>query len=122
MTRVIHFEIAVDNPDRAIKFYQTVFGWKIEKWAGPVDYWLVVTGDKTQPGIDGALQRRSDAPQPVINIISTNSIDTTLDQIVKAGGEILQPKMAVPGVGWAAYCKDSEGNVFGLMQDDPSAK
>ena len=45
-----------------------------------------------------------------------------LEKIVKSGGEIFQPKIAVPGVGWAAYCKDSEGNIFGLMQEDPSAK
>jgi predicted enzyme related to lactoylglutathione lyase len=29
--------------------------------------------------------------------------------------------MPIPGVGWLAYCKDTEGNVFGIMQDDPQA-
>ncbi len=122
MTRVVHFEIAVDSPDRAIKFYQSVFGWKIEKWEGPVDYWMAVTGEEGVPGIDGAFQLRSDAPQPIINIISTSNVDQTVNQIVKANGSILRPKMAVPGVGWAAYAKDTEGNVFGLMQSDPEAK
>ena len=122
MTRVVHFEIAVDNPERAIKFYQEVFGWKISKWEGSTDYWFAVTGKEDVPGIDGALQPRSDAPQSIINIISTANIDETLDQITKLGGSILRPKMAVPGVGWAAYAKDTEENVFGLMQSDPSAK
>ncbi len=31
------------------------------------------------------------------------------------------PKMAVPGVGWLAYCKDTEGNIFGFMQSDETA-
>ncbi len=122
MPRVIHFEIAVDDPDRAMKFYQSVFNWKIEKWGGPVDYWLITTGAEEKPGINGALQRRADAPQIVINTIDTSNIDETLELTVKAGGKILRPKMVVPGVGWAAYFKDSEGNIFGLMQDDPNAK
>ena len=122
MTRVVHFEIGVDNPERAIKFYEAVFGWKITKWDGPVDYWLVVTGKEDEPGIDGALQNRSDAPQPVINIVGTTNIDDSLEKITKAGGSILRPKIAIPGIGWTALAKDTEGNVFGLMQDDPDVK
>ncbi|MHA2428931.1 MAG: VOC family protein [Candidatus Hermodarchaeia archaeon] len=122
MPRIIHFEIAVDDPDRAVKFYKTVFGWKIDKWEGPVDYWLVVTGQKPEPGIDGALQLRKDARQPITNIIGVDSVDEYSERIQKAGGKIIVPKMAVPGVGWAAYAEDSEGNGFGMMQDDPDAK
>lgn len=122
MNRVTHFEIAVDDAQRAIEFYRAVFGWKIEKWAGPMDYWLITTGKEGEPGINGALQRRAETPQPTINIVDIASIDETLEKIVKSGGEIFQPKIAVPGVGWAAYCKDSEGNIFGLMEEDPSAK
>lgn len=58
MTRVIHFEIASDNPERAAKFYKEVFDWKIEKWEGPVDYWLVTTGKENEPGINGAIMER----------------------------------------------------------------
>jgi predicted enzyme related to lactoylglutathione lyase len=43
-------------------------------------------------------------------------------KIVEAGGKVLTPKMAVPGVGYMSYCKDTEGNVFGIMQNDPNAK
>lgn len=35
---------------------------------------------------------------------------------------MLVPKTAAPGVGWLAYCKDTEGNIFGLMENDPSAE
>jgi len=57
MPRVIHFEIPADDPARAVKFYEAVFGWKIEKWNGPMDYWLAMTGEQEQPGIDGAITR-----------------------------------------------------------------
>jgi predicted enzyme related to lactoylglutathione lyase len=50
------------------------------------------------------------------------SLDETLANIVAAGGKALGPKGAIPGVGYHAYCRDTEGNVFGILQGDPSAK
>ena len=43
MSRVVHFEIHAENPERAVRFYTAVFGWTITKWDGPFDYWLVST-------------------------------------------------------------------------------
>jgi hypothetical protein len=60
MPRVIHFEIHVDNPERAIDFYRAVLGWQFTKWPGPVGYWLVTTGPQEQPGINGGLRRTND--------------------------------------------------------------
>lgn len=60
MPRVVHFEIDAEKPERAVKFYEKVFGWKIEKWKGPVDYWLITTGKEKEPGIDGGLAKRTE--------------------------------------------------------------
>ena len=122
MPRIIHFEIAVDDPDRAIKFYKSAFGWKIEKWEGPMEYWLIYTGDEKEPGIDGALQHRKDALQPTINTVGVENLDDYIKKIQKAGGKITTPKTAIPGVGWFAHAEDTEGNIFGIMQEDPDAK
>jgi len=54
-SRVVHFELAADDPDRCAQFYAAAFGWKIEKWGGPTDYWLVTTGEPGEPGIDGGI-------------------------------------------------------------------
>ena len=54
MSRVIHFEISADDPDRAVIFYGNVFSWKIEKW-DPFEYWTVTTGKDDEPGINGAV-------------------------------------------------------------------
>ncbi len=63
MPRVVHFEIYADEPDRALSFYTSVFGWQTQKWEGPQDYWLFSTGDPAQPGINGGLiQRRYPEP------------------------------------------------------------
>ena len=121
MPRVIHFEIAADDPLRAKTFYEQVFGWKIDKWEGPMDYWLITTGPSGEPGIDGGLGKRSEPGSGTENTIGVDSVDDYLAKIVAHGGKVIRPKAAVPGIGWLAYCEDSEGNRFGLMQNDPTA-
>ena len=121
MSRVVHFEIPADDPERAIKFYESVFGWRIEKWEGPIEYWLVMTGPEDEPGIDGGLTRREDPATTIENFIDIKDLDASLKAVRSQGGEITRPRMAVPGVGWLAYIKDTEGNVFGLMERDQNA-
>ena len=122
MGRVTHFEFPVDEPDRAVKFYTDVFGWKLEKWEGPEDYWLITTGTQDEPGINGALTRRSELAASTVNTVDVSSVDESVEKVLAAGGKVIVPKIAVPGVGYQAYCQDTEGNVFGMMQSDPSAK
>jgi predicted enzyme related to lactoylglutathione lyase len=121
MPRVVHFEISAEDPQRAADFYARVFGWKITKWPGPQDYWLVKTGEAPEPGIDGGIFRRH-GPVGHVNSVSVASVDATAKQVEEAGGKIVVPKMAIPGVGWLIYCQDTEGSVFGLHQSDPTAK
>jgi predicted enzyme related to lactoylglutathione lyase len=121
MPRVIHFEIPADNAERAIKFYSDVFGWNIQKW-GPQDYWLVDTGEKDQPGIGGAITKRTDPTTTTVNTIDVPSLDEYLNKITKSGGKVLTTKNTIPGVGYFAYCRDTEGNTFGVLQSDESAK
>ena len=120
MSRVIHFELAADDPQRAIAFYETVFGWQIKKWEGPVEYWLISTGPEDEPGIDGGLARRADPGVGTENTIGVDSLDEALAGVEANGGTIIRPKQAVPGVGWMAYCRDTEGNTFGILQEDAS--
>ncbi len=121
MPRVVHFEIPAADPERAAKFYEDAFGWKIKKWKGQMDYWLVVTGDRSEPGIDGGIMKRGDV-KSVTNTIDVPSVDDFIDRIEAAGGAVIAPKMPVPGVGWFAYCADTEGNLFGIMENDANAK
>jgi uncharacterized protein len=121
MPRVIHFEIPASAPEKAVKFYSGVFGWKINKWAGPQDYWLIDTGSEGT-GINGAITRESASMSATVNTIGVPSFDDFTKKITENGGKILTPKMTVPGVGYMAYCQDTEGNMFGIMQEDPKAK
>jgi predicted enzyme related to lactoylglutathione lyase len=126
MPRVIHFEIVADKPERAMKFYKEVFGWEFNKWNGPQDYWLVKTGEDSQPGINGGLtpkmnQQNSDSSR-VTNTIDVPSIDDFSKKISMGGGKVVQPKMTIPGIGYLAICEDTEGISFGILQNDPTAK
>jgi len=126
MPRVVHFEIHADDPQRAVAFYQDIFGWQINKWEGPEDYWLVTTGPDNEPGINGAILRRhgpvnGDAVIAYVCTIDVPSVDDVTAKITAHGGTIALPKMAVPQIGWLAYGKDTEGNIFGVLQSDPSA-
>ncbi len=122
MPRVIHFEIAVDDTDRAAKFYSTVFGWKINKWEGTTEYWLVSTDDGKEHGINGAIMKREDPSTSTINTIDVSNVLEFMESVKKNGGTVLTKKTTVPGVGYFAYCKDTEGNTFGIMEEDESAK
>ncbi len=121
MNRVIHFELNADDPQRAIEFYEKVFGWNTNKWEGEFDYWLVNTGEEDEPGINGGIMKRQDG-QSTVNTIGVDSIDNYTEKTEEAGGEVLMGKTAVPGVGYSAYIKDTEGNVIGLMEEDTDAK
>ena len=112
----------MEDPERAIKFYTEVFGWHIHKWEGPMDYWLITTGKQSEPGINGGLAKRQDPLEFTLNTIGVPSVDEFIERITAAGGKVLQPKMAIPGVGWYTTCQDTEGNAFGLMEEDESAK
>ena len=120
MPRPVHFEIHADQPERAVAFYENVFGWSIQKWEGPEPYWLVTTGPDSEPGINGALFQRETDSQTTLTM-SVDSIEDAAASVVAAGGKILQAKTPIPSMGWFATCEDTEGNKFGLFTNDPNA-
>lgn len=122
MGRVVHFEITADDPVRAAEFYRKAFGWKIEDWGGPSKYLLATTGSAAGAGINGAITERQEHLQPVINSIEVDSFEQGAEAVKQAGGEVLMEKTAIPGVGYFAYCMDTERNVFGIVESNPAAK
>jgi hypothetical protein len=122
MSRIIHFEIPASDPERLSAFYQKVFGWKFDKWTGPMDYWMVNTGKEGKPGINGGMLRKGGPVAGTTNTIGVESVEGAIAAVVKAGGKQMMPKSPIPGVGYFAYCADTEGNLFGVMQEDEDAK
>ena len=132
MNRVIHFEIHATDTARLAEFYRSIFGWEVRKWDSPgVDYWIVMTApeDSKEPGINGGIVgRKGPAPkggEPVTSFVCTvhvPSVDEFIKKIESGGGSVALPKMAIPGLAWLAYCKDIDGNLFGIYEDDKNAK
>jgi uncharacterized protein len=123
MGRVIHFEIHATDPKRAVKFYESLFGWEIKEFGGPVDYWLVTSGPDAEPGINGAIMRRMGSEPGAeaevtafVCTVQVDSIDETERAVPDAGGEQVVPRQEIPGFGKVADVRDTEGNVFGALE------
>lgn len=122
MPKINHFEINADDPPRAATFYENVFNWKIEKWEGPIEYWVITAGEEDEGGINGGLQKRENKDDHIFNYVGVESVDDTIEKIKQSGGKILKPKSPIPGVGYFAFFKDTEGNRLGIMEEDEDVK
>ena len=121
MNRFVHFELASDDLEKTAAFYREVFSWQIQKWEGPVTYWLVSTGDESTPGINGGLMQTSGEFRGTINTIEVEDIDAAIAKVLAHGGEMVLEKDVIPGVGYQAYFKDNMGILVGLHQADAKA-
>ncbi|MFZ3019996.1 MAG: VOC family protein [Minisyncoccia bacterium] len=118
--RVIHFEIQADNIERARDFYKKAFGWQIEKYKGeaPMEYFMVMTGNDDEPGINGGMyQRPTDNQAKMFDCtIQVDNIDVAIEAVKSNGGTITIGKNELPNVGFFARAVDTEGNTFAIMQ------
>jgi len=114
MSAIVHFEIFCDDEERASKFYAELFGWKVERISGS-RYWNIAT----QEGAAGGLSHRFNPLQKIINYFGVPSVREACLRVEELGGRVLVPRMAVAKAGCYALCMDTEGNIFGLWEDDP---
>ncbi|WP_368298581.1 VOC family protein [Cytobacillus firmus] len=131
MGRLVHFEVHVDDMERAKKFYGEVFGWSFQDWSeyAGMPYYGAVTGNEEETGINGALMQRQGPPpeanQALNGYVCTMGVedyDAAEIKILENGGTVALPKYALPGMAWQGYYKDTEGNIFGIHQPDANAK
>jgi uncharacterized protein len=126
---VVHFEIPADDPERAQKFYRELFGWEIEKYSseGGPEYWMVRTvpvdaeGRPKRPGVNGGLMRRMAPGQTPVNYIAVDRVDDFVQKAERLGATVCVPRTPVPGMGWFAQLRDTEGNVFAVWEMDSAA-
>jgi hypothetical protein len=87
-------------------------------WTDGMEYWIVTTGTKKEKGINGGLSKKGELGMPNMNTIGVSSADKFAKKIQDKGGKVLLPKTAIPGVGWFATCQDTEGNIFGIIEEN----
>jgi uncharacterized protein len=128
MPRVSHFEIHASQPQKLIEFYSSLFGWTFEPWGPPGGYWMIRTGEDSEPGINGGLlPRRGNVPasgQAVNAFVCTVGVASareSFDAALALGATEAVPVAAIPTMGWLGYVKDPDGNIVGVMSMDPNA-
>ena len=120
---IVHFEIPAANPEKLSNFYSKLFGWKIVRMPGPVEYWGIQTvptdedGMLLRNGVNGGMMKRQNSEHSPVNYIAVESVDDYGKKIEELGGRVVVPKMEVPGVGWWAMALDPDGNQFAIMEE-----
>lgn len=119
---IVWFEIPADDVGRARTFYSKLFGWKLNKFPMPMEYWHIDTGGADASPDGGLMKRQGPQQQGITNFISVPAVDKYMDKVQKLGGKICMPKTAVPEMGFFAICQDTENNTFALWEMSKDAK
>jgi len=111
---VVHFEVIGKNGDRLRDFYAKTFGWQIDA-NNPMRYGIV---DNAGQGINGGV---GDGEAPAVTFyIAVDDPQAYLDKVEAAGGKTVMPVTEIPGMVTLAQFADPEGNVVGIVKDQPS--
>ena len=115
---ICHIEIPTTDMEKATKFYQELFGWKIEMMQGS-DYAFFDTGKEPGGGI-----MKVDKVSPPMGMgltfyILVDSIEDTLSKAETLGGKLVKEKTAVGDMGWFGLFSDLDGNVIGIWKSKP---
>jgi hypothetical protein len=119
--RVVHFEIPYDDGDRARAFYNKVFGWEVMEMP-EMSYTMATSGPSgdegpAEPGfINGGLMQREEPFKSPNLVIDVENIEDALKAVADAGGSTVSDRQPVGDMGFAAYVKDTEGNLVGLWE------
>lgn len=121
-----YFDLTVHDLGRARAFFESALGWRFERFAMPYEYYRIQAGPPDEPGIDGGIGAVRDAPlsdgRPMTQVtVPVADLDDTLERVSAAGGSVVEPKVAIPGIGWYATCAEPGGLKFGVIQADPNA-
>lgn len=129
MDPIVHFELPVNDLEKARGFYGDIFGWKLTDWPMPdgskyIGVHTTPINEETrmplEPGaINGGIMERNEHAEAPIFAIKVASIDERMEQVKAAGGKEVMPKVDMMGMGFYAYFSDPAGNVVGLWEDAP---
>jgi predicted enzyme related to lactoylglutathione lyase len=125
--RIVHFEIEAVDRERAKNFYSQAFGWQMQQTGEDMgNYVVVTTGDpKEAGGINGGIFSAAPGATKELNayscVVGVENIDQAMQKVASAGGQLLGDKMDIPTVGTFVRCKDTEGNIFTMLQPLPTS-
>ena len=120
-----YFDFSVRDLGQAREFFETVFAWRFERFPMPYEYYRIQAGPEGEPGIDGGIGAVKDAPitggSPMTQVtVPVANLDEFITKVLASGGRVIEPKMAIPSIGWYATCAEPGGLLFGMIQVDRS--
>lgn len=121
-----YFDLTVTDVAAARSFFNALFGWEFERFPLPYEYYRIKAGPAEEPGIDGGIGAIADTAisggEPLVNLTMTvPSLEDCLAKVVKHGGSVVEPRTAIPGIGWYATCSEPGGLKFGVIEPDAAA-
>ena len=128
MPTIVYFQIPADDIERSKKFYNELFGWKIDKSPEAntpegMENWSITTTDHNgKEALGGGMSKRQMPQQQITNFIDVKSVDEYLSKVERLGGKVVVPKTSVPGMGYYAVCLDTENNSFGIFESRENVK
>jgi len=122
-----YFDLTVSDVGQARAFFEATLGWRFQKFDMPYEYYRIQAGPESEPGIDGGIGSVKDAPvsqgRPMTQVtVPVVNLSEVLACVVANGGSIVEPRIAIPGIGWYATCAEPGGLKFGLIEADGAAK
>ncbi len=119
MPTLVHFDVPADDIGRTQSFYGSLFEWTFEKYGDPMEYYHIATAALYgSQGVNGGMGPQGEPGQQVMNYVDVPSVAEYLERVAALGGKVIMPRVPIPGVGSLAICGDTEGNRFGLVDDD----
>lgn len=125
MNPVVHFEMPYDNRDRMATFYESAFGWQMQKLGAEMGNYVLATTSETEQGrpkkagmINGGFYPKNPewpAQHPSV-VIAVSDIKESIKKVAAAGGQVLGEPMEIPGVGQYVSFMDPEGNRVSILQ------
>jgi len=110
---VVHFEVTGSDGRKLQEYYANLFGWKVNA-DNPMEYGLVPASGG---GIGGGI---CSGPGGVVVYVAVPDLQAALDKAVALGGKVVTPVTHVPGMVTFAQFQDPQGNLMGLVLDDPN--
>ena len=110
----VHVELPAGDTSRAKEFYGKLFGWQWQSMEGPQEYHMTQFSETSGGAVFPAEERGARI------YFDVDDINAGAAKVKELGGQADDPQ-PVPGMGWFATAKDTEGNKIGLWQTDPSA-
>ena len=122
-----YFDLTVRDLPRAKAFFEKVLGWRFARFDMPYEYYRIEAGPAGEPGIDGGIGAIADTPtsegRPMTQVtVPVADLDDSLAKVLAAGGHIVEPRMAIPGIGWYATCAEPGGLKLGFIEADENAR